>query len=196
MKNNDRRKELYFEDLVLRPELPPPGVTRDGIRGPVVLDQYGDPEEGDPDEYRDEEWVQVGIEMQFATRYNADRCAALGAVKFDSCNARSQHDRMTIQLLTAQDRAPGDLTVEKWQNIVDAFEERCAYCGQPSNVCLEHVVPVWAGGRTDFNNVLPACKHCNSCKGIRSLRDWKPNQTRWWEAFVERYMEAFARIEG
>lgn len=40
----------------------------------------------------------------------------------------------------------------------------CSYCGGPGGQ-IDHVTPVFAGGRGDFSNLTSACKSCNPAKG-------------------------------
>jgi 5-methylcytosine-specific restriction endonuclease McrA len=44
----------------------------------------------------------------------------------------------------------------------------CQYCGSPfheKDLTLDHVVPRSAGGRTEWNNIVVACRACNYRKG-------------------------------
>lgn len=47
----------------------------------------------------------------------------------------------------------------------------CAYCGLDATT-IEHVTPVSAGGATDLDNCVPACRTCNLSKGPRHLVVW------------------------
>lgn len=40
----------------------------------------------------------------------------------------------------------------------------CSYCGKPSKLTMDHVVPLRLGGHHDTKNIVPACKPCNSKK--------------------------------
>lgn len=62
---------------------------------------------------------------------------------------------------------------------VDAYAEllllqACAYCGATGDMSLDHVVPVSRGGRHEIDNLLPACRSCNSSKGAKLLEEWLP----------------------
>lgn len=62
---------------------------------------------------------------------------------------------------------------------VDAYAELillqpCAYCGATDNMSIDHVVPLSRGGTHDVDNLLPACRSCNSSKGNRLLEEWLP----------------------
>lgn len=50
----------------------------------------------------------------------------------------------------------------------------CAYCGvvlKPKNLTRDHVIPTSRGGLDIWDNVVTACKPCNSAKGNRLLSE-------------------------
>jgi len=61
-------------------------------------------------------------------------------------------------------------TEEEWENKKKEYNYACAYCGK-TNVKLtkDHVVPVILGGTGEIDNIVPACKSCNSRKGTRKM---------------------------
>lgn len=65
---------------------------------------------------------------------------------------------------------PRTLTVAEWQRIKAAYNHRCAYCVLPLPLEMDHVVPLTKGGAHSKENVVPACKSCNSSKGNRASR--------------------------
>lgn len=66
----------------------------------------------------------------------------------------------------------GDLTTEEWQEILDEFDHRCAYCQTQGALAMEHLTPISRGGRHTRSNVVPACKSCNSSKGAKTLLEF------------------------
>ena len=44
----------------------------------------------------------------------------------------------------------------------------CQYCGVPSDLTFDHVIPRAQGGRTTWENVATACSPCNLRKGGRT----------------------------
>jgi len=48
----------------------------------------------------------------------------------------------------------------------------CSYCGAPGPLALDHLVPRSAGGQDSGDNLILACKPCNSSKGRRDLLEW------------------------
>ena len=60
---------------------------------------------------------------------------------------------------------PCTLTDAQWQETLEYFDHRCAYClrkGLPLE--QDHVIAVARGGAHTQENVVPACKSCNSKK--------------------------------
>lgn len=60
-----------------------------------------------------------------------------------------------------------------WATILGTFGHRCAYCGV-SGVPLEreHRVPIARGGSQSPDNIVPACRPCNSRKGASDPAGW------------------------
>ena len=52
---------------------------------------------------------------------------------------------------------------------------RCHYCDgnfAPDELTMDHLVPVSRGGKASRNNVVPACKECNSRKKYLLPIEW------------------------
>lgn len=63
-----------------------------------------------------------------------------------------------------------NFTFEEWLEILDHFDHRCAYCHRSDvKLTMDHVVPVSCGGKHEAENIVPACKSCNSRKGNRPV---------------------------
>ena len=56
------------------------------------------------------------------------------------------------------------LTKNEWQEILNKFNNKCAYCGEKAEA-QDHIIPLSKGGHHTKENVVPACKSCNSKKG-------------------------------
>lgn len=66
--------------------------------------------------------------------------------------------------------------------LVDAYAERllelpCDYCGATENISIDHVVPISRGGKHVIENIVPACRTCNSSKGAKLLDEWLGSQS-------------------
>lgn len=53
------------------------------------------------------------------------------------------------------------------------YSSPCLYCGSTTQISVDHVVPIYRGGRHSIGNLAPACKLCNSSKGSKFLTEWK-----------------------
>ncbi len=51
------------------------------------------------------------------------------------------------------------------QNIFKRDRFTCQYCGSTKDLTLDHVHPRSKNGKSTWNNLVTACKHCNSKKG-------------------------------
>lgn len=60
------------------------------------------------------------------------------------------------------------LTTQEWEAVVQSFGGRCVYCGSGSKkITMDHIQPISKGGAHSKENVVPACKSCNSRKGAK-----------------------------
>lgn len=65
------------------------------------------------------------------------------------------------------------VSTQAWEECKAYFGNRCAYCGKEAKTLTrDHVVPVKMGGRYQVDNIVPACKSCNSSKGAKQFREW------------------------
>ena len=62
------------------------------------------------------------------------------------------------------------------QNIKDAWNNECAYCGSDENITLDHILPQCKGGLDIKTNVVACCHSCNQAKGHTPWEDWYYNQ--------------------
>ena len=56
------------------------------------------------------------------------------------------------------------------KNVLLRDRYRCQYCGKefpPVSLTLDHVVPISRGGKTQWDNIVTACKACNTRKGSK-----------------------------
>ena len=57
------------------------------------------------------------------------------------------------------------------QNIFKRDAHQCQYCGTHEDLTLDHVMPKSRGGKSSWDNLVTACKSCNSKKG-----DYTPDE--------------------
>lgn len=51
-------------------------------------------------------------------------------------------------------------------------DQACSYCGSPNHLVIDHLIPRIKGGPDDADNLILACRSCNSSKGGRDMMDW------------------------
>ncbi len=50
--------------------------------------------------------------------------------------------------------------------------KKCSYCGSNKKLELDHIFPQKLGGKDAGDNLIYACKSCNSSKGKKDLMEW------------------------
>ena len=48
----------------------------------------------------------------------------------------------------------------------------CVYCRTEDSLSIDHLIPQFSGGAHAADNLVVACRSCNSSKGKRDLLDW------------------------
>lgn len=67
--------------------------------------------------------------------------------------------------------ASGSHTQEEWLTLCAEYGGKCAYCRSECKLSRDHVMPLTRGGSDSIDNILPACRSCNSSKGNRVMPD-------------------------
>lgn len=60
-------------------------------------------------------------------------------------------------------------------------QRECFYCGYQfdnfeTRKTIDHIVPLSRGGGNEKENLIGACKMCNTLKGDMFLHEWHPTQ--------------------
>lgn len=62
------------------------------------------------------------------------------------------------------------------KTVIARYGRTCVYCGKKGlyrrSLCLDHVVPVSKGGKTEVGNLVVCCSGCNMKKGNADLADY------------------------
>jgi len=89
-----------------------------------------------------------------------------------------------------------DLTAEQWQAILDAWAA-CAYCGAAGAALQKDcVLPISRGGRYTIDNVVPACRSCNTSKCNEEVTSWMRRRRFDEPAFLRRWVEVSAALRA
>lgn len=65
-----------------------------------------------------------------------------------------------------------EVSPQMWAEICEAFGWRCAYCNRQEPLTMDHVDPIALQGPHSADNLVPACKSCNSSKQDTPLVFW------------------------
>ena len=86
-------------------------------------------------------------------------------------------------------RLEHDLNPEQWAALVEAWGG-CAYCGAAGKP-LQHdcVLAISRGGRYTLDNIVPACRSCNTSKCNDEVTGWLRRKRLDERAFLTRYLE-------
>lgn len=92
------------------------------------------------------------------------------------------------------ERVDHDLSDEQWEALQAAWGG-CAYCaatGQPLQ--RDCVLAISRGGRYTLENVVPACRSCNTSKCNREVTGWLRRKRLDEPAFLLRHTEVYAAL--
>lgn len=68
-------------------------------------------------------------------------------------------------------------TAKDWIMCKEVFNHCCAYCGKKSErLTQDHFIPLAADGSYTIDNIVPACRKCNSSKNDSNFFEWYPKQ--------------------
>ena len=68
--------------------------------------------------------------------------------------------------------------------------QKCSYCGDVNNLALDHVFPKKLGGTDIGDNLIYACRSCNSSKGKKDLMEWMQSKEQFLPLLViRRYLK-------
>lgn len=117
----------------------------------------------------------------------SDRKSAIGCQERNP-NKKREYDRnwrtnnpQRLRVLAQRRKArqrelPATLTHEQWKRCLEWWNNTCAYCGAQQDFWhvleQEHYVAVTAGGGYTAENIIPACKSCNTSKHNALAQQW------------------------
>lgn len=87
---------------------------------------------------------------------------------------------LSSKAYTQSRRALSPVSAETLRGLAEIQEGKCFYCGGSMegryNQALEHMLPISRGGQNNRENLVLACRSCNSSKGNRYLWEWMPER--------------------
>jgi len=109
---------------------------------------------------RDRERDRAAKRADYARRSVAVRAANARYAREHPQVARTRHHRRRARLVSAA----GSFTTAEWTALVKRYDGNCAYCGGNGPLEVEHRIPLCRGGTNSIDNILPACRTCNTRK--------------------------------
>src|SRR5688572_15005185 len=92
------------------------------------------------------------------------------------------------------DRVAHDLNVEQWDALRAAWRG-CAYCGVVDKpLQRDCVLALSRGGRYTLDNIVPACRSCNTSKCNDEVTGWLRRKRLDEAAFLLRHHEISAQL--
>ncbi len=79
------------------------------------------------------------------------------------------------------------------KDILDAWNNVCAYCGSDRAHTLDHIIPRARGGPTKRGNLVACCGACNLSKGAEEYFLWYRQQFFWTEQREHKIFEWLSR---
>ena len=86
------------------------------------------------------------------------------------------------------DRVEHDLSREQWEALTAAWGG-CAYCGTDGPLQRDCVLAISRGGRYTLENVVPACRSCNTSKCNDEVTGWLRRKRLDERGFLLRHLE-------
>lgn len=79
---------------------------------------------------------------------------------------------------------------EDWNNTKKYFGNKCVYCGEATDLLIEHAIPINKEklGEHKLGNIVPSCKSCNVKKADQDYREFLGDNKTAIE-MIEKYME-------
>lgn len=66
----------------------------------------------------------------------------------------------------------GDIPEDYFEQLIGFQDGRCVYCHLKIKLTVDHIVPLSRGGSHSWDNLVLACKRCNSSKHNKLLAEW------------------------
>lgn len=86
-----------------------------------------------------------------------------------SARYRMTENGKMIRRITKSRRrgAFGSFSPSEWKEKLNMYKHKCAKCGSPEHIEIDHIRPIALGGTNMIDNIQPLCRSCNASKGAR-----------------------------
>lgn len=108
---------------------------------------------------------------QKAAYYAANRDRARQMMKEWTRTHREEEATHAANREARKKGAGGSHTPEQWKALLASYHGKCVYCGAKADT-RDHVDPIAGGGTNDIDNIVPACKLCNTKKRTTPVLIW------------------------
>lgn len=102
-----------------------------------------------------------------AERIASHRLAETRYRQSDKGKAKKRRDYARRRAAIVAERP---VTAEDWLELVRLHKNRCHYCRKRKLLTIDHVIPLSKGGKHVKENIVPACRSCNSKKKDQIVR--------------------------
>lgn len=83
-------------------------------------------------------------------------------------------DELLARNQTTRSYSKAKISSSLRQQVMEDGNHECAYCGvRDVPLGCDHVIPESRGGPTELDNLVPACRPCNSSKGTKTPEEWE-----------------------
>lgn len=104
------------------------------------------------------------------------------------------HYRFNTHVNRRSREEQGGITTEQWKECLDYFHWTCAYSGEyiggnKTDRTLDHIIPLYAGGKNEIWNLIPMKRNYNCSKKERLPMEWYKEQEYYDEDRVNKIKE-------
>ncbi|QDV25865.1 HNH endonuclease [Aureliella helgolandensis] len=112
--------------------------------------------------------VRQHIAWAYANLARAHAALDAGAIKY----ARTHHMIRAKLFKGLTSRTMQMRTLYDDEKVKLNYPQACCYCGATTSLSIDHLIPRIKGGEDYSDNLVWACKSCNSSKRDRDLLEW------------------------
>lgn len=121
-----------------------------------------------------DDFPKNGVDLEGLPKHRLD-CKTCYGIRRQENGAKKTHSDFIGGQKRRGEPEP-KLSHQEWKEIMIFFGGECAFCGcttkRGQRLTRDHLKPLSGGGTTTQDNIVPACKSCNSSKGADDFKDW------------------------